>query len=112
MSVVTHLLIHRADIYRDTNVSQGSGRFKREPALYLSQLHCRISPLSAGERTVAMQEQSLAMFGIYAEYGTDLALGDLVVKDGVTYRITGTLPPSKNYFVKWMLEEVQRGKTL
>jgi hypothetical protein len=104
---VDHLLIHRCDLKRVVPVDIGNQRFRDDLVAYKTNVACRISSASVGERKSGEQNKSTASHVGYFLPGEDVHRDARVVVDGIVYRCIGRLPPSKPHHLKVLLEELQ-----
>jgi hypothetical protein len=108
MSVVSHLLIDTVTLRRLQEQSQGHGRFTNVFVSLSTTLPFRIAPASASEQRLAEQMKTKCTHAGYCETDVNIHRDDEVVRNGVVYRVVARLPPSKDYFLKVLLEEIQK----
>ena len=114
---VTHLLIHRATVQRNSPVDLGKGKWQDNYVAIATNIRFRFSGNSGSEVTTGDQLKTYTQYNGYAEPGQDIQRGDYVVgitrEDGTvdprSYRVTGVVPPSKRHHTKVTLEEIQKG---
>jgi len=106
---VTHLLIHTVSTYRNAQHEVSAGRWEKEPTLHLSNIAFRVAGASGAERQTAQQLKTYATHAGYGEPDIDIKRDDIVVKDGVSYRVVALVLPSIAHHTKVLLEEIQRG---
>lgn len=108
MSLVSHLLKQRADIYRRTQVSDGQGGYTYSYAAVVTSQRCKIDQASAKEQMEAEQANSSHTHSIYFDYDQNLRRGDEVRRLGKSYRVNTVVQPSTpDVYYKAECEEIQ-----
>lgn len=95
MSLVTHLLLKTADIYRRTRVSDGQGGYTYSYALIKASAKCKIDQASDSERVEAEQAGSSFTHKVYLNHDQDVQRGDEIRRDGKTYFVKAVIEPDR-----------------
>ena len=110
--MITHLLNRTATLRRATRVSDGKGGWRTSPVPWplIATIPFRVQAASGNERYIAAQQQTKVSHIGYADPGTLFVRDDQIEIDGVTYRVTGLLPPSvPGHHQKVQLEQIAHG---
>ena len=94
MSLVSHLLKQRADVYRRTEVSDGQGGVSYSFVLIESNRKVKIDQASAHERFVAEQAGSSLTHKVYQKHDADIQRGDEYRQGSLVYRVEYLIGPS------------------
>jgi hypothetical protein len=109
MRTITHLLVDAVTILRLANTKVAAGRYLRDYTTLATEVPFRLFGVPGMEQTSAMQKKTYADASGYCQPTQDIAVDDVVVKDGVHYRVVSLEPPSEPRFKKVTLQRIQFG---
>ena len=98
-----------ASVNRRTRATDSQGGHTKTYALSSTE-NMRIKPASAAERLIGEQSQALFSHVGYARPGADIARGDQLVINSITYDVIAVKDPSlSGHHQEFQLQEVHKG---
>jgi SPP1 family predicted phage head-tail adaptor len=104
--MIGHLLNRTVEVWRRAETDDGTGG-QATTWVQTGTHRVRISQPSAQERQVAQQAHSDLTHKVYAQPGTDIRRGDELREAGLTLRVTATVGPSKDIYLRADCEQLQ-----
>lgn len=108
--MIAHLLNRVCELSRPTRISDNQGGWFDAPSI-IGRFPCRVMAASTSEIENARRAEAIITHAIYLMPETDVQIGDSIIVDGVTYRVTvEDIAPSVRIYRKILAKQMQTGE--